>query len=266
VDDGFTLSGTWPFVSGCDHAGWFLLSSEWQAEDGSTTRGLALVRRGDVHIDHSSWRVAGLRGTGSKTVAVERAFVPAHRMCDAQVLTARPVGTETGSSPLFCQPFGGTLALVLAAVAVGGAEGALEVFRQRMTQRVVRHQGRVQALDPAAQIDLADAAMHVKSARLLLEDACELVRRAGEQATELTPLELAELRARKAHIVRMCTQAVDRLFAASGGGALQETSPLQRFWRDVHAIQAHAGLSWTAHAQNYGSLAVGLGPTLNRPW
>jgi alkylation response protein AidB-like acyl-CoA dehydrogenase len=264
VADGFTLTGTWPFVSGCDHAGWFLLAADWDAADASgTLTGLCLVPRGDVRIDQASWRVAGLRGTGSKTVSVDGALVPGHRLLDSQALTVAPRGQ---TSPLFCQPFGGTLGLVLAAVAVGGAEGAVEQFRQRVTQRVLRHQGRVQALDPAAQMDLAEAVVQTKSARLLLEDACEIVRVAGEQSTELTALELAELRVRKAHIVRVSTQAVDRLFAASGGGALQETSPLQRFWRDVHAIQAHAGLNWSSHAQNYGSLAVGLGPTMHRPW
>jgi hypothetical protein len=34
----------------------------------------------------------------------------------------------------------------------------------------------------------------------------------------------------------------------------------------VHAIQAHAGMNWSSHAQNYGSLAVGLEPTIRRPW
>jgi len=261
--DGFELTGTWPFVSGGDHAQWFLLASEWPAEAGAATRsGLCLVPRGDVRIDQASWRVAGLRGTGSKTLSVDAAFVPAHRVRDSQVLTSAPLD----GSALFCQPFGGTLGLVLAAVAVGGAEGALETFRQRIAQRVLRHQGRVQALDPAAQMDLAESAMQIQSARLLLEDACDTVRSAGEQSAELSGLQLAELRVRKAHVVRACTQAIDRLFASSGGGALQETNAMQRFWRDVHAIQAHAGLNWSSHAQNYGSIALGLGPTVQRPW
>jgi len=53
----------------------------------------------------------------------------------------------------------------------------------------LRHQSRVQALDPAAQIDFADAAVQIKSARLLLEDACEIVRTAGEHSAELTALD-----------------------------------------------------------------------------
>jgi len=267
VADGFVLNGIWPFTSGCDHADWFLLDAEYTAEPGprKTPRsGLCLVPRADVRIDQDSWHVVGLRGTGSKTVSVDGAFVPTYRLRDSQALTVAPLGD--GRAPLFCQPFNGTLGLVLTAVAVGGAEGALETFRQRISQRVLRRQGYLQALDPSAQLDLAESTLQIKSARLLLEDACEVARAAGERGVDLTALELAELRVRKAYVVRECTRAVDRLFAASGGGALQESSPLQRYWRDVHAIQAHGGMAWSTTAQNYGSLAVGLESTIRRPY
>ena len=155
---------------------------------------------------------------------------------------------------------------MLAAVAVGGAEGALEQFRTRALHRVLRYPNRVQAADPGTHLDLAEATLRVTSARLLLQDACEIVRTAGERSEQLSVATLAELRARKAFVVRLCAEAIDRLFASSGGGALQETNPLQRLWRDVHAIQAHAAMNWSAHGQNYGGIAVGLEPTIRRPW
>jgi 3-hydroxy-9,10-secoandrosta-1,3,5(10)-triene-9,17-dione monooxygenase len=265
VDDGFELEGTWPFVSGCDHAAWFMLATNWD-DDGGQRMGLCLVPRSDVQIDHASWHVAGLRGTGSKTLSVQRTPVPTYRMRHSQALVTAPLFQGRSTPSLFCQPFGGSLGLVLAAVAVGGAEGALEHFRARALQRTLRHQNRLQAADPAAQLDLAESTLRVTSARLLLEDACRIVRGAGERSEQLSDATLAELRARKAYVVRLCAEAIDRLFASSGGGALQETNPLQRLWRDVHAIQAHAGMNWSAHGQNYGGIAVGLEPTVRRPW
>jgi alkylation response protein AidB-like acyl-CoA dehydrogenase len=219
-----------------------------------------------VAIDHASWHVTGLRGTGSKTVSIDGAFVPLHRVRDSDTLTgAQPTGSYP-RIPLFCQPFNGTLGLVLVAVAVGGAEGALDYFRDRITRRILPRQGRVQALDPAAQLDLAESAVQIKSARLLLEDTCRRVRVLGEHFADLSQLELAEVRVVKAYVVRQCTAAVDRLFAASGGGALQETNPLQRYWRDMHAVQAHGGMAWSTTALNYGSLAARLDSTIRRPW
>src|SRR5262245_34724625 len=69
VPGGFTLSGAWAFASGCDHARWLLLLASWPEDEGTPPHsGLFLVPRADVSIDHASWHVAGLRGTGSKTV------------------------------------------------------------------------------------------------------------------------------------------------------------------------------------------------------
>ncbi len=264
---GLRLRGTWPFTSGCDHADWFLLACESQADDDSGARvSLCLVPRSEVAIDHTSWHVAGLRGTGSKTVSVDGAFVPVHRARDSDALARAPSKGPYPRVPLFCQPFNGTLGLVLVAVAVGGAEGTLDYFRERIKGRILPRQGRVQALDPAAQLDLAESAMQIRGARLLLADTCRRVRAVGERFADLSPLELAEVRVVKAYIVRQCTAAVDRLFAASGGGALQETNPLQRCWRDMHAVQAHGGMTWSTTALNYGSLAVGLDSTIRRPW
>src|SRR5262249_49738383 len=166
----------------------------------------------------------------------------------------------------YCQPVAGTLGLALAAVALGGAESAIELFRERMKQRVLRLRREVQAADPAAQIELAATVVRVASARLLLHDACEQVRQAGEADGELNAEVIARLRVYKAHVVALCVEGIDRLFAASGGGALQDASPLQRLWRDVHAVQAHASLNWSSQAQNYGSIAVGLGPTIQGWW
>ena len=36
-------------------------------------------------------------------------------------------------------------------------------------------------------------------------------------------------------------QAVDKLFEASGGRGIFLDNPIQRAWRDVHAMRAHAG-------------------------
>lgn len=254
VSGGFRLNGQWRFASGCDYAEWFVLLAGWEDQ-----RRFFLLPAADVTIDHGSWKVSGLRATGSKTVAVADALVPGHRAWDPAANP--PPGITPDLPPLFHQPVGATLGLALAAVALGGAEAALEHFRERTRVRVMHLQGQLQAEDAAAQLDLAEAAVNVESARLLLYHCCELGREAGLRRAGMTPLELAELRVMKAHVVRQCAAAVDRLFAASGGGALLESTPLQRIWRDVHAVQAHASMSWGGHARNYGSLSLGLPAT-----
>jgi alkylation response protein AidB-like acyl-CoA dehydrogenase len=60
-------------------------------------------------------------------------------------------------------------------------------------------------------------------------------------------------------VQKLIEQAVDRLFHLSGAHGLDEDMPLQRFWRDIHAIGHHA--QWQVPAlQTAGKEALGLLP------
>lgn len=265
VSGGFELTGTWPFVSGCDHGEWFLLPARCASTaEGTSKRVLLLVPRADVEIDHGSWEVAALRGTGSKTVSVKGKYVPIHRMLDMD--TASAAAMHPHNPPLYRQHLSATLGPILAGVALGGAEAAYEFLRERMKKRVIASQSRVQAADPTAQLELAEIGIRIRAARLLFEDLFETSRLAGEESRSLTPAEVSALQLQKVQAVRLAAEATARVFASSGGAALLLTNPLQRYFRDVHAVQNHADMSWTTHARNYGSLAVGLEPTVRKVW
>lgn len=81
VTGGYRLSGRWEFSSGCDSASWVMLGVPDISE-----RTWVLVPREDFEsVD--TWFVSGLRGSGSKDIAVRDAFVPSHR-----VLEVNPAG------------------------------------------------------------------------------------------------------------------------------------------------------------------------------
>jgi 3-hydroxy-9,10-secoandrosta-1,3,5(10)-triene-9,17-dione monooxygenase len=50
------------------------------------------------------------------------------------------------------------------------------------------------------------------------------------------------------------------LFSASGGRAIFRSNPLQRAWRDVHAIRAHAGNDLEKIAPIFGRIELDLPP------
>ena len=60
------------------------------------------------------------------------------------------------------------------------------------------------------------------------------------------------------YVVKLCRQAVDALFGAAGAAALLDTSPLQRAFRDIHAMSAHAILNSDIAGQIYGRNLLGL--------
>ena len=77
VDGGVRLSGRFTWSSGCDHATWAILGflRPDPILDGALATHFAIVPRRD-YVIHDDWYVAGLNGTGSKTLLVDDVFVP----------------------------------------------------------------------------------------------------------------------------------------------------------------------------------------------
>jgi alkylation response protein AidB-like acyl-CoA dehydrogenase len=68
-------------------------------------------------------------------------------------------------------------------------------------------------------------------------------------------LERATVARDRAFVVRLCMQAINRLFDVSGGHALFLSESLQRAHRDAQAIAHRAGLTLELVGPNYGRIA-----------
>src|SRR5699024_4032190 len=86
VEGGYRMSGRWSFSSGTDHCTWAFLGAMAHEADGSMSlppRMLhVIIPRTDYEIVEDSWDVVGLRGTGSKDLIVEDAFIPTERVME----------------------------------------------------------------------------------------------------------------------------------------------------------------------------------------
>lgn len=145
----------------------------------------------------------------------------------------------------------------LLAPLVGMAQGAVDEFAARL--RGTSGPGRT-AESVLVQVRLAEAAVEVDAARKLFRHSVRDILEKAERGEEFTPLERARYRRNKNFAARLCVQAVNRLFEASGGGAILESEAMQRFHRDAHAASHHQGLSWDTAAEEFGRQALGLPP------
>ena len=264
VDGGYRLTGAGSFCSGCDNAQWQLLGGMIPQGDGATKPGFFLMPSGDCRIV-DDWHTMGLAGTGSKTIAVDGAFVPAHRtLAFAELIDATAPGMRGHPNPLYRQSFLAVLPITIVAPVLGMAEGALADFLDmaavRTTRGAVAGGNRRMAELTTVQLRVAQASALIDAARLMmvrdLAEAFETTAR-GEIISVDTRL---RNRRDQAFCVKLLVEAIDALFLAAGGQGLQLAHPLQRAWRDGHAAAAHISLNWDATGSMYGQHMLGLEP------
>jgi 3-hydroxy-9,10-secoandrosta-1,3,5(10)-triene-9,17-dione monooxygenase len=260
VKGGYRVNGRWSFSSGCDHCQWVFLGGfvASEVEGKPPEMRTFLVPRSDYTID-DTWFVAGLRGTGSKDIVVDNAFVPehrTHRIIDGFKRTSP--GNEHNPAPLYKLPFGQIFVRSVSTSAVGIAEGALRAYVDQASKRIAASDASKVADDPATQTVAARAAATIDESRVVLfrdMDEMMALARAGQDI----PLDRrVRFRYHSARVVDRCAEAVDELFSASGGRAIFQTSPILRFFLDIHAARGHYANNPEKPARNAGGVLLGL--------
>ena len=244
TDGGIVVSGRWQWGSFTDHCTWI--------GGGTMVDGLPLFvyfERGQVEL-LDTWRVAGLKGTGSTDFRVVDAFVPEGRWL---VIGAPPVVTST----LYRFPFFGRLALAIAAVGLGLARRAVHELVATATAKKPSGSSRTLAERPVIQADIAKAEAAYRSARALLRETVEEAWLAvGDDAAP--PDEHRRLlRLAATNAAWKSAEAVDRCYHAAGGSAIHEDAPIQRVFRDIHVLTQH-GMVAERTFEPVGRMAFGL--------
>jgi len=240
---GYRIKGRWSFSSGCDYCQWAVLGGVVPpAAPGELPDPLVfLVPRRDYRID-DNWRVMGLCATGSKDIVVTDAFVPEYRTHSYRdAFALNHPGTAVNDAPLYRLPFGLVFTYGIVSPAIGAAQGALTAFREQAEKRINVRDGSRAVEDPFLQYRLAEAAAEIDAAReRMLANFAEMMRLARAGA-EIPLSDRARYRWDSGKAIERSVRAVDLIFEASGGHGLFLDNPIQRAWRDVHAMRAHAG-------------------------
>lgn len=257
VDGGYRVSGRWPFGSGAHHASHFMGLACLRDADGNEEPPLCCYfERRDVVI-HDTWRVSGLRATGSCDFEVRDLFVPEQHTH----LFMEPPPTQDGivyALPTVCV-FGWTVATV----PLGIARGAMNVFVEHAGRRarqsittVLRDREIVQGIFGRAD------ALHRAARAFLIEAMSKLIAVRSEGGPSLVEARVV-FRAAATHAAESAIRVVEMLAAESGSIAIFETSPMERFVRDVHAAAKHVAMSPNNYVLS-GRVGLGLDPGTKR--
>jgi alkylation response protein AidB-like acyl-CoA dehydrogenase len=263
VDGGFRISeGRWRFSTGVHHAPWVALLAPVPGEDGLPDMRFLLIPRGEIEIV-DDWRSAGLAGTGSCSIVAQDIFVPDHRTLRmSDLLDGTAPGRDVNKGPLYQFPLVGCWHVFLSAPATGIARAAMDAWIARTKSRVHPFTRAPLAADPVGLVRLGGAAAKIEAAETLIRHAAEAV--TAEILASGTVSPETRVRGRRDHAfgIRLCVEAVEELFLAAGASALDENSPIQRHWRDVHAVAEHVANNLDTNLGAWGEWALGLGDGL----
>ena len=227
--------------------------------DGPPEARLFLVPTNDYTI-LDTWYAAGLCDTGSKDVTAEGVFVPDNIALPAAALRGGPAsGSEVNPGPIFRLPLMALAPYVLGGAAAGVALGVVEAYVTETREQIGTYFGGKIADRQAIQLKVAEASAKADMALLSMRTRC--AEAMAEAEADIVPdLDRKVVNRRDgAFAVRHSIDAVDALFGISGASGLYYEHPIQRYWRDAHAIGSHIHLNFDVGGTMYGRVAFGLG-------
>jgi 3-hydroxy-9,10-secoandrosta-1,3,5(10)-triene-9,17-dione monooxygenase len=249
---GARVRGRWRFSSGVDAAEWVILIHP---------EAICLIPRTDYRIE-DDWFVSGLRGTGSKSIVIEDACVPTHRiMAPPEMMEGRSPGGVTHADPFYCGiPYSLWAPALLASAVIGMAQGVVELFEERVIKRMSLQTMGPAKEQPGNQLRFAEASAEADAAKAILLSTLQSLRAWGERGGQIPILERVRSRRDTTYAVKLAVQAADRLFESGDASALYDTSPSQRLVRDIHAGALQVSLTWDEPALQYSRVRWGLPP------
>ncbi|MEC8454075.1 MAG: acyl-CoA dehydrogenase family protein [Pseudomonadota bacterium] len=241
VEGGIRLSGSFGWSSGCDHADWAFLGCKMSQEGfDEPMPHLVIVPKSDYEIV-DDWHVAGLEGTGSKTLKLDNVFVPQHR-CESHVGLALGISSGFGSNAgeLFHASFFNHFGLGFSIVALATAQRFADVYRDKISNRVRAYTGTKVSENVPSCMRLAETVLELKALEATIKQDWAQIDDACSRREMPTAEEQEIWRANQTFVTNRSIDALDRLFRASGGSAFFNTNEMQRLWRDNKMTGAHA--------------------------
>jgi len=257
VEGGWELSGRWSWMSGVEHADWGFLT--FIKADGTDTPdlGVALVQINAGTVQ-DTWKVVGMRGTSSNTLILDKVFVPDHRVVSGSETFDGKTASEFQDEKLYRVPMSIQLALILTGSLIGLAEAALDYVIAGSEKKGIAYTTyQTQAESEGFQIQLAEASLMIKSARLHILRAANALDIAGEQGITLDPAARSHYRAEAAYSVKLLRDAVQLLMDNHGAAGFAIANPLQRIWRDLNTAARHGVMLPLLNFEIYGKALLG---------
>ena len=254
--DGFKVSGEWDWSSGSDHCDWFFGGAVLDPSVGFESFVTLLIPREDYEII-DNWHVYGLKGTGSKRIKVDNAFVPNYRihyLKDAFI--SKSPGNKTNPGPLYKLPFGQVFTHSVAIPSLGAYKGALESFIDGAKSRISSF-GVEAKTNPLTSALIAEATLEIDQMWNTLEANFKVMMDAVNSSKEININDRIKFRHQVGVINDRCVAGALKLVKASGGASVYLGHNVMNKFIDIMTTQVHVANISDPFAIDYGSSVLG---------
>jgi len=239
TDEGYLITGRWPYASGAHHATHFTANCVIKNSEGivKDDEGQPLVRAfifdcKDVTIS-PTWKYMGMMATGTDAFAVENLFVSKEQCfrIDARYAVA--------TGPLYQYPFlqlaEATIAANLSGMAIHFIDCCKEIFGEKQKLED-QHKSLINNL-------LSEQESRLNSSRELFYQAVNKSwdKMTTESINESSFNEVSNTSKQLAKIAREC---MDALYPYCGLVAAARSSEINQVWRDLHTASQHSLLTF----------------------
>jgi 3-hydroxy-9,10-secoandrosta-1,3,5(10)-triene-9,17-dione monooxygenase len=257
VPGGYRISGSWSYCSGIDIATHFIGGGMRRPD---SDQRMAAIFPSDAYRIVEEWDVLGMRGTGSHRVVVDDVFVPERHT--ATVLFDHKALRANAAHGVHPNPMykAGRVSSILwgemAAVAVGIAQGALDVYEVDLRTKKMMNAPSTRSEVPEYQRQFGEAwALIAMAEATLLRIGQDYMRFAHDEVERGIPFDDQrdrQLMLLEQYVTKVAADAVDIMFRTAGTSATRADSPLQRSYRDMAMIRTHFAAQYERGAEDFG--------------
>jgi 3-hydroxy-9,10-secoandrosta-1,3,5(10)-triene-9,17-dione monooxygenase len=275
VDGGYLLDGTWDYCSGIPYATHCIVGALIKRADSPPEIGHAVVPRVACSVldDWGGDKVLGMRASGSNSVRIEKAYVPAHHVgylspglaATPESMADGTPGTRLHGNPMYLGRLAGPFHATLVTPIIGAARAALDEYETVITSRKTQsmpQMPRFQHFD--FQRPFGHALTLTDAAEALMLKGCEMYAdycaRWAADGTAITTEENMRLWGMIQHAGGMACEAVELLFHSAGSAPARKGHRLQRYFNDVAMYRGHSSAQQLNFASGLARLHFGL------PW
>ncbi len=244
-DGDFVLSGQWNLASALSHATWIAMGCRTGSEPDCGTA-IAIVPARDCTTS-LIWEPIGLAGTGTGTVSVDQASVPA-----GYVIVDQPQGVAARRRRRHRQ----VIPSMIASVSLGIAAAALSEVAEQMSAEPAQPTGLRRADSEHVQHLLGRAHAELRGARALLREVTAETWRRACLGQDLGLEHGALHRLAATHATTVAAETSATVATLAGTRAVTASDQLCRRWTDARTITANITVR-DLYYRVYGGVAAG---------